>query len=212
MIEPWLTDQWYVDAETLAQAADAAQVREWADRYCPEVVGKNLLQLDGEYPALVCVAPAVVGAPDTGLVWANRKLATRLTYSTIGDDKCFVAATPEERLELAANFYGKRIVVAPAAENAMIGAMRQAGGFEDQDFVICWEDEDVLDTWFSSALWPFGTLGWPEGEARQQNTAFASSEVEMPIGRAQTPGVSTSLDTNGKGGGFEFIARPPLPQ
>ncbi|MBK9431463.1 MAG: class I tRNA ligase family protein [Sphingomonadales bacterium] len=66
--------------------------------------------------------------------------------------------------------------------------------------IILSQDEDVLDTWFSSALWPFGTLGWPEGEASQQNTPFASSEVEMPIGRAQTPGVSTSLDTNGKGG------------
>jgi valyl-tRNA synthetase len=56
------------------------------------------------------------------------------------------------------------------------------------------KDEDVLDTWFSSALWPFATLGWPEDHSN--TTPFASSEVEM-----QLASVSTSLDTNGKGSG-----------
>ena len=71
VIEPWLTDQWYVDAATLAKPAIEA-VRVGRDQDRPEDVGEDLLQLDGEYPALVRVAPAVVGAPDPGLVRRGR--------------------------------------------------------------------------------------------------------------------------------------------
>ena len=45
---------------------------------------------------------------------------------------------------------------------AMAGAMHQAYGLHTSDEIIIWRDPDVLDTWFSSALWPFSTLGWPE--------------------------------------------------
>ena len=68
VIEPWLTDQWYVDAETLAAAADAGGARR-ADRDRPQELGEDLLQLDGEHPAVVRQPPAVVGAPDSGVVW-----------------------------------------------------------------------------------------------------------------------------------------------
>ena len=44
--------------------------------------------------------------------------------------------------------------------------MRKRHGFDD-DFVLE-QDPDVLDTWFSSALWPFSTLGWPEETSRLQ--------------------------------------------
>jgi valyl-tRNA synthetase len=67
VIEPWLTDQWYVDAETPRPAADTGGAR-WPDRNRAQELGKDLLQLDGEYPALVCFAAAMVGAPDSGLV------------------------------------------------------------------------------------------------------------------------------------------------
>ena len=67
MIEPWLTDQWYVDAATLAKPAIEA-VRSGDIRVVPEDLEEDLVQLAGEYPALVRVAPALVGAPDSGLV------------------------------------------------------------------------------------------------------------------------------------------------
>ncbi len=70
VIEPWLTDQWYVDAETLAQPPMAA-VRDGRINMSPRL-GKDLLQLDGEYPALVRLAPALVGAPDSGMVCRRR--------------------------------------------------------------------------------------------------------------------------------------------
>jgi valyl-tRNA synthetase len=72
-IEPWLTDQWYVDAKTLAQPALAA-VRAGKTAFVPEELGKDLFRLAGEHPAVVRVAPAVVGPPDSGVVWAGRRL------------------------------------------------------------------------------------------------------------------------------------------
>ena len=68
VIEPWLTDQWYVDAEKLAERSDCGGEVHGDDRDCPEDLGKDVLQLDGEYPAVVRVSPAVVGAPNSGLV------------------------------------------------------------------------------------------------------------------------------------------------
>ena len=52
------------------------------------------------------------------------------------DNKVFVESTEQEALEAAEAFYGEKVELT--------------------------QDEDVLDTWFSSALWPFSTLGWPE--------------------------------------------------
>jgi valyl-tRNA synthetase len=66
VIEPWLTDQWYVNAEFLARKPIEA-VRS-ADRDRAQVVGKDLLQLDGEHPAVVRFAPALVGPSHSGLV------------------------------------------------------------------------------------------------------------------------------------------------
>jgi hypothetical protein len=123
VIEPMLTDQWFADAKTLARPA-IASVREGDTKFVPKTVGKDLLQVDGKHPALVHLAPAVVGPPDSGLVRP--------------DGEVFVAETEEE---------------AAAAARALRRARQLT------------RDEDVLDTWFSSALWPFSTLGWPEQTA-----------------------------------------------
>ena len=67
VIEPWLTDQWYVDAAKLAQPAIAGGASgRHQDR--ARDLGKDLVQLAREYPALVRLAPALVGPPDPGLV------------------------------------------------------------------------------------------------------------------------------------------------
>ena len=72
VIEPWLTDQWYVDAKTLAQPALDA-VRERTHPVRPEELGEDLFRLAREHRALVRFAPALVGAPDPGLVRAGRR-------------------------------------------------------------------------------------------------------------------------------------------
>ncbi len=66
VIEPWLTDQWYVDAAKLAAKADRTGAF-GRSRDRPQVMGKDVLQLDGEHPAVVRQPPVVVGAPDSGL-------------------------------------------------------------------------------------------------------------------------------------------------
>jgi valyl-tRNA synthetase len=136
-IEPWLTDQWYVDAKTLAQPAIGGARRPHQVR--AEELGKDLLRLDGEHPALVRLAPALVGPSDPGLVRPGRQV--------------FVAETEEEAL-------GTR---APAL--SLAGRITEGRALASRRSRISagelTRDEDVLDTWFSSALWPFSTLGWP---------------------------------------------------
>ena len=159
VIEPWLTDQWYVDAETLAPPM--AAVRDGRINIVPKTWEKTFFNwMENIQPW--CVSRQLWWGHRIPALHGPVREEGKLRYSTVGDDQCFVAETPEGRVQEAEEFYGKKVVVAPSAENAMMGAIRQAGGFEADDFVICWEDEDVLDTWFSSALWPFATLGWPE--------------------------------------------------
>ncbi len=118
VIEPYLTDQWYVDAADAGQAGNRSGAV-GRDQLRAGDVGEDLLQLDGEHPAVVRVSRQIT--------WGHRIPAW---YGP--DGTCFVASTEAEA-------------------QAMAGAG-----------VPLRQDDDVLDTWFSSALWPFGTLGWPE--------------------------------------------------
>ena len=117
VIEPWLTDQWYVDAHTLAQPAIKA-VQDGATRFVPENWTKTY------YNWMDNIQPWCVSRQ---LWWGHRIPAW---YDE--DGNVFVAATEQEAQAAAGK--GKKLV----------------------------QDEDVLDTWFSSALWPFSTQGWPD--------------------------------------------------
>ncbi len=116
-IEPWLTDQWYVDAETLAKDPIEA-VKSGAVEIVPKSWEKTFFNW------MENIQPWCVSRQ---LWWGHRIPAW---YDA--DGQVFVAETEEEA-------------------RAMAG-----------DGVKLTRDEDVLDTWFSSALWPFATLGWPE--------------------------------------------------
>jgi valyl-tRNA synthetase len=117
VIEPWLTDQWYVNAEELAKAPIEA-VRSGAIEIVPKTWEKTFFNwMDNIQPW--CVSRQ--------LWWGHRIPAW---YGS--DGQCYVAETEEE-------------------------AQAQAGAA-----VTLERDPDVLDTWFSSALWPFATLGWPD--------------------------------------------------
>jgi valyl-tRNA synthetase len=132
VIEPWLTDQWYVDAETLAGPAIEA-VRSGTIKVVPESWTKTY------YNWMENIQPWCVSRQ---LWWGHRIPAW---YAD--DGQVFVAETEEE-------------------------AQRQAGN------VTLRRDPDVLDTWFSSALWPFGTLGWPgEGEGASLLTRHYPNDV-----------------------------------
>ncbi len=118
VIEPWLTDQWYVDVKPLAERAMAA-TRSGAIKIVPETWAKTWYNwLEGIQPW--CVSRQ--------LWWGHRVPAW-----FDEDGNVYVAETEDEA--------------------------RQAAG--DRPLR---QDEDVLDSWFSSALWPFATLGWPDAQ------------------------------------------------
>jgi valyl-tRNA synthetase len=120
-IEPWLTDQWYVDAATLAKPAMAA-VREGRTKFVPERFAADYFRW------LENIQPWCVSRQ---LWWGHQIPAW---YGP--DGRVFVALDEGEAASAARAHYGENV------------ALRR--------------DPDVLDTWFSSALWPFSTLGWPD--------------------------------------------------
>ncbi|MCC3859793.1 valine--tRNA ligase [Pseudemcibacter aquimaris] len=120
-IEPWLTDQWYVDAETLAKKAISA-VEDGDTKFVPKTWEKTYFEW------MRNIEPWCVSRQ---LWWGHQIPAW---YGP--DGETFVAVTEEEAQKEADAHYG-----------------------EVKELT---RDEDVLDTWFSSALWPNGTMGWPE--------------------------------------------------
>ena len=115
-IEPYLTDQWFVDAETLAQPALAA-VKDGRTAFVPKNWEKTYFQW------LENIEPWCISRQ----LWWGHQIP--VWYDEDGTAYC--EETEEE-------------------------AVKAAGG------KALTRDEDVLDTWFSSALWPFSTLGWPD--------------------------------------------------
>jgi valyl-tRNA synthetase len=121
VIEPYLTDQWYVNAKELAKPAIAA-VRQGKTRFIPknwETTYFNWMEN---------IQPWCISRQ---LWWGHQIPAW---YGP--DGKEFVAISEAEAQSDADKHYGKKTALK--------------------------RDEDVLDTWFSSALWPFSTLGWPD--------------------------------------------------
>ena len=120
VIEPWLTDQWFVDAATLAKPAIEA-VEQGRMRFVPK-------QWENTYfEWMRNIQPWCVSRQ----IWWGHQVPAWFAP----DGKYFVAMTEEEAQIEADGHYGEKVELR--------------------------RDSDVLDTWFSSALWPFSTLGWP---------------------------------------------------
>jgi valyl-tRNA synthetase len=120
-IEPWLTEQWYADAATLAAPAIKA-VEEGKTKFVPENWTKTY------YEWMRNIQPWCISRQ---LWWGHQIPAW---YGP--DGEVFVAHDEDAAQVKARAHYGKDVALE--------------------------RDPDVLDTWFSSALWPFSTLGWPE--------------------------------------------------
>jgi valyl-tRNA synthetase len=121
VIEPWLTEQWYVDAKTLAAPAIAA-----VEKGDTVFVPKNWEKTYFEW--MRNIQPWCISRQ---LWWGHQIPAW---YGP--DGEVFVEESEDLALAAAQRHYGTRTLLT--------------------------RDEDVLDTWFSSALWPFSTLGWPD--------------------------------------------------
>jgi len=140
VIEPYLTDQWYVDAKTMAQPAIAA-VRSGATTFVPKNWEKTYFEW------MENIQPWCISRQ---LWWGHQIPAW---YGP--DDKVFVAETEEEAVGNALGYYVEQEVITEAQAREMAEDPAKREGFITRD-------EDVLDTWFSSGLWPFSTLGWPD--------------------------------------------------
>ena len=141
-IEPYLTDQWYVDAKTMAQPAIAA-VRSGATAFVPKNWEKTYFEW------MENIQPWCISRQ---LWWGHQIPAW---YGP--DGKVFVAETEEEAVGNALGYYAEQEVITPEQGREMALDPAKRAGFITRD-------EDVLDTWFSSALWPFSTLGWPDDD------------------------------------------------
>ena len=120
-LEPYLTDQWFADAETLAKPCIEA-VEDGRTRFVPDQFSRVYFQW------MRNIQPWCISRQ---LWWGHQ---VPVWYGP--DGEIFVEETAEEAQAAADAHYGEPT------------ALRR--------------DTDVLDTWFSSALWPFSTLGWPD--------------------------------------------------
>jgi len=121
VLEPWLTDQWYVDAKTLAAPAIAA-VESGRTVFVPKLWENTFFEW------MRNIQPWCVSRQ----IWWGHQIPA--WYGP--DGAVFVEETEAEAEAAAFQHYGRKLALT--------------------------RDGDVLDTWFSSALWPFSTLGWPE--------------------------------------------------
>ncbi len=169
VIEPYLTDQWFVDTDKIVGPALEA-VRDGTVKIIPESGEKTYYhwleniepwcisrQLWWGHQVPVWYAPALFdhGDEEPEAVW-----------------RPFCAATQEEALQKMSDYYGhsdfKLVTERSEAEQmlrAAVGRTRTEGRIrspQEPSALPFYRDPDVLDTWFSSGLWPIGTLGWPE--------------------------------------------------
>ena len=172
VVEPMLTDQWFVDTAKIVGPAIEA-VRSGETRIMPESDRKVYFHwLESIEPW--CISRQLWWGHQIP-VWYGPALGADSHLSGKGFDEPWTvcAADDAEAAAAAAQAYGGagkevRIVemdealglLRPVAEAADAEAAKAAA--RDLPFIPLYRDPDVLDTWFSSGLWPIGTLGWPD--------------------------------------------------
>jgi valyl-tRNA synthetase len=158
VIEPWLTEQWYVNAAELAKPAIAA-VEKGDTAFVPKTWDKTYYEWMRNIQPW-CISrqlwwghqiPAWYGPAKNGLFSLGNNDWTQIF---VGESEA------EIRPEVMKAYPGCSIEFVETREDAVQrhGVIVGSG----QKVAVLHRDPDVLDTWFSSALWPFSTLGWPD--------------------------------------------------
>jgi valyl-tRNA synthetase len=167
VIEPYLTDQWYVDAKTLAQPAIAA-VRERKTVFVPSQWEATFFNwMENIQPW--CISRQI---------WWGHQIPA--WYGP--EDGLFCELTEADAVAAAQAHYGKPVEVVSKSDartrwllDSTFPNKSGRSAFKGS-IVPMYRDEDVLDTWFSSALWPFSTLGWP-GETPELQRFYPTSTL-----------------------------------
>jgi valyl-tRNA synthetase len=170
VVEPWLTDQWYVNVHPLAEKAMAA-TRAGEIKIVPETWSKTWFNwLENIQPW--CVSrqlwwghriPAWYGVSKAWIEGNSsktfREMAGEVFNGAVIDQTVFVAENEEAAIRQAEEYYGPDFhVLVGGQDDDELPVVKET----TRNVMIIVRDDDVLDTWFSSALWPFATLGWPE--------------------------------------------------
>ena len=179
VIEPMLTDQWFVDAEkVVGPALDAVRNGDvkilpesgektyyhWLENIEPWCISR---QLWWGHQIPVWYGPSVVSKVASGDNFSTG--SEQLSYE---EPIAFCGADYESALEKAKEYYAENLL---NGENVELEEAESATEARDDaiisptpSLIPLYRDPDVLDTWFSSGLWPIGTLGWPEDTAEMQ--------------------------------------------
>ena len=156
VLEPYLTEQWYLNVGPLAERAIKA-VEDGRTRFVPE----NWTNVYFHW--LKNIQPWCISRQ---LWWGHRIPAwygqDRSAAPGAIVPKVFVAMSEAQMLQQARAYYGPNVEITVTADAlwSALGAEGYSSG--NLTSVQLYRDPDVLDTWFSSALWPFSTLGWPD--------------------------------------------------
>ena len=153
VIEPWLTDQWYVNAAELAKDAIKA-----VDSGKTEFIPANWKKTYDEW--MHNIQPWCVSRQ---LWWGHQIPAwygpDKTVFVQLSEDDAISAAKKHYRCNVRAEYPATMSLTERYSSK-----LTQRLGINDKSLteVTIERDPDVLDTWFSSALWPFSTLGWPD--------------------------------------------------
>jgi valyl-tRNA synthetase len=172
VIEPMLTDQWYVDAKTLAKPAIEA-VESGRTRFVPQAWEKTYFEWMRNIEPW-CISRQLWWGHRIP-AWYGPKILRDAQGKFAGvsfkseDVAVFCAASSSEAAAAAEKHYGTNVVLLGPGEDTREQFEKR---FDEAYFeqlskggsrgIPLFQDPDVLDTWFSSGLWPFSTMGWPD--------------------------------------------------
>ncbi len=211
IIEPMLTDQWFVDAATLAKPA-VEFVRNGAVKFVPKA-WENTYYHWMENIEPWCISRQLWWGHQIP-VWygPSKEDFENLPVKTFGAieffknyGKFFCAIAEKDMLKEARIYYGEDVKIEVAPDfNPGLAYTIEGGGLRKPERVVLCRDPDVLDTWFSSALWPFSTLGWPDQTpelARYYPTSVLVTGFDIIffwVARMMMDGLHFMKDTEGK--------------
>ncbi len=164
IVEPRRTEQWYVNAAEMAKPAIKA-VENGKTEFIPKNWDKTYFDWMNNIQPW-CISRQLWWGHQIpawyGLYLEDGNLLLGSTNPNKQEFR-FVAATEADALEEARERYGSQdVVVVTNAKAALDEIYEPQRGLGKPSKHAIWRDEDVLDTWFSSALWPFSTMGWPD--------------------------------------------------